>query len=114
MKPLDVPEGTSNTQLKKKNFSIPRKNKDFYISCFLIGQIAKNDLYKDEIAGKEIMSLTYLKIKEAQELLGGRVILLDVKKDAIPVIKFYKSEGFQKVIMESNDQEYLQMVKYIY
>jgi len=113
MKPLDIPKKTSKTQLKKKKSSIPQIDDDYIISCFLIGQLAKNDLYEDKITGKEIMELAYMKIIEAQELVGGRVILLDVYKFHNSVIRFYENEGFKKVQMISEDQEYIQMVKYI-
>lgn len=113
MKSLDIPKTTSRSQLKKKNSSIPRNDEDYIISCFLIGQLAKNDLYKSEITGSEIMSLAYLKIKEIQELIGGRVILLDVDKNHHSVINFYTNEGFRKVNMVSEDHAFIQMVKYL-
>ncbi|CCJ34297.1 hypothetical protein [Caloramator australicus] len=78
--------------------------------AILIGQLGKNDLYKDIIKGDEIMNYCLNTILDGQMCLGGRLIMLECK-DVPYLIKFYESYGFRKIERDYKDNELLQFVK---
>lgn len=112
-KTLGIPEDISNRQLRKKLGIIPN-NEHHYMPCYLIGQFGKNDNFNGKITGDEMMELALEKIKEAQDIVGGRAILLDVDKNTSKVIEFYEKHKFQHVMTEPEDDEQcIQMIRYI-
>ncbi|WP_103134058.1 acetyltransferase [Mesotoga sp. B105.6.4] len=44
---------------------------------YLIGQLGKNDTYRSEIDGNELVARVIATIKEAYEIVGGRCILIE-------------------------------------
>lgn len=90
----------SKTKVKK----LHGKNKNATgISTYLIGQIGKNHAVKNNpIDLGEILKYAYGKIKEAQDTVGGRVVLIECE-DNEKLIKLYEKNGF----------EYLQRDKYV-
>lgn len=108
------------TGKKKKRFSrfseYDEENKCHYIPLPLIGQLGKN--YKNEynklISGDILLKLACEKIKEAQDILGGRFIFLECE-DKPKLKEFYESNGFvcfgkrnlEKDEREKNSGEYL-------
>ena len=75
------------------------------IRSFLIGQLAKNsNIENNALTLKQIWNLILPILADAQDLIGGRVIILEC--DDIPqLIQLYESIGFQ--ILQK--QEYVQM-----
>lgn len=76
----------------------------------LIGQIAKNDLYKELISGSEVMKYCLATIFKGQAVLGGRIIMLECK-DIEYLIGLYKKFGFMKLERDYETNELLQMIK---
>lgn len=91
----------SNTQRAK--FKIKSKR---YTPVFLIGQLAKSSLYKDKINAKEILEYAELIISNARKLVGGNLILVEVK-DIEKLIKIYENFAFIQV----KKSELIQMIK---
>lgn len=62
----------------------------------LIGQIGKNfqDGYNALISGDELLAMACNTIREAQALLGGRIVYLECE-DTPALISFYERNGFQ-------------------
>jgi len=81
------------------------------IPCFLIGQLAKSDNFKDKKLGTYIIKLAFNKLKEAHKLVGGRFILLDALNNE-KIIEFYEKSGFFKI--EHKTKESIKMVKPFY
>lgn len=87
------------TGKKKKRFckfaEYDEENHCFFISLPLIGQLGKN--YKNEynklITGDVLLKLACDKMKEAQEILGGRFIFLECE-DKTVLREFYERNGF--------------------
>lgn len=107
-KVLHLPEEISKTQRKKIDGLY---NSVSELSTFLVGQIAKNDLYRANISGKEILRYTYEYIKEASILIGGRIILVELKNNP-KLIEFYNENGFSLLPNKTeNEENLLQMYK---
>ncbi len=94
---LTIPENASKNLVKKL---VGSKSTSKNIPAYLIGQLAKNDLFADKISGKEILETALDGIKKAQEIVGGRVVAIDCKPEP-KLHKFYISNGF--VYLGHND-----------
>lgn len=71
------------------------ENKCYYISLPLIGQLGKNykNGYNKLITGDILLKLACDKVKEAQEILGGRFVFLECE-DKPKLKEFYENNGF--------------------
>lgn len=98
-----------------------KESKSYNIALPLIGQLGKNyyNNYNDLISGDVLLKLACDKIKEAQELIGGRFVFLECE-DKNVLEEFYQSNGFvcfgkrnlEKDERSKNEGEYLlQMLK---
>jgi hypothetical protein len=63
------------------------------VTCFLLGQLARNDEYPDGIDGKEILDHAINILSGAQRLIGGRFVRVDCK-DVKGLLRFYQENGF--------------------
>ena len=68
----------------------------------LIGQIAKNDQYENVITGKALLAHALTVAQSVHEMIGGRIVMVDVKSDANGLIRFYEENGF---VLISEDPE---------
>lgn len=113
----------SETKRKKLlKFAIyDKESKCYNISLPLIGQLGKNyrNNYNKLISGDILLKMACDKIKEVQELVGGRFVYLECE-DKTKLKDFYESNGFvcfgkrnlEKDERNKNDGEYLlQMLK---
>ena len=66
------------------------------IDCYLIGQLGKNDCYKNEIDGKTILDSAIDILEKAKSFVGKRVVLVEAVDDE-KVMQFYIDNGFTKV-----------------
>lgn len=93
------------------------------VTAPLIAQIGKNftNDYNKLIQGDELLEMAINKVKEAQKILGGKVVYLECE-DKPFLIDFYKSNGFcefDKRNLDRDEKEDLcgqyliQMLKYI-
>ena len=87
----------SETKRKKLlKFAIyDKESKSYNISLPLIGQLGKNydNGYNDLISGDILLKMACDKIKEAQELMGGRFVFLECE-DKAKLEEFYQNNGF--------------------
>jgi len=110
MKVLHIPEKLSKNQRKKIDGLY---NSISEIPVYLIGQIAKNESSKDKISGKEIIEFAYSYVREASTIVGGRIILIELKNND-KLIKFYENNGFVLLPNKTeNEEDLLQMVRVI-
>lgn len=87
---LPIPENASKTLIKKL---VGSKSDARNVPAYLIGQLAKNDLFAKQISGKEILDTALKGIKKAQEIVGGRVVAVDCKPEP-KLHQFYIANGF--------------------
>jgi len=90
LKVLKLTEDVSITQRKK----IDGLNKEIReVPCYLIGQLGKNDSYKDDIAGSLILQYSMGIIRKAFNSVGGRVVLVECNNNE-KLLDFYTSNDF--------------------
>ena len=79
--------------------------------CYLIGQLAKNDPYRGDVQGKELVEYALGMFRTAHDLVGGRFVRVDCKN--IPcLVDFYKVNGFRE--LQTDDKTgLLQLVRFI-
>ncbi|MHB9924583.1 acetyltransferase [Clostridium botulinum] len=105
MKHINIGEGVSKSQIKRLDGF---KKDATSLNCYLIGQLAKNDLYQENIEGYEVLEYAINTLKECYSLIGGRVVLVECE-DTPKLIKFYKDNHFIRLQKDMNTN-YVQMV----
>ncbi|AVX30318.1 hypothetical protein CTH_0715 [Carboxydocella thermautotrophica] len=110
---LKIPEGTSVSQIRRLDGLYSRKGDGLIteIPAFLIGQLGKNDLYKDDINGDKLMKYALAVISRAQEIVGGRIVFLECQ-DKPKLIDFYSRNGF-KIFRKDPLDNLVQMIRLI-
>lgn len=116
---------TSNWRKRLARFDNKNESdeKYFVVSLPLIGQLGKNykNDYNQLISGDKLLELACDKVREAQKILGGKLVYLECENK--PKLKeFYESNGFvcfgkrnlEKDERDKNTGEYLlQMLCYL-
>ena len=97
--------------LRKRLMGVGYKSEqdNYEIKGYLLGQLGKN--YSDvaqkakSIDGNRLLTLAYIEIKKAYDLVGGRVLYLECE-DHYKVEEFYVNNGFKKMeaLRSKNDQ----------
>ena len=95
------------------------------IPVYLIGQIAKNDKYKNIFTGKELLIIALDKIKDINKQIGVKTIILDSVSNQNgkgKVVTFYQKNGFTEYAnvikyeaneKDENNEEVKTIVKYL-
>ena len=95
--------------------SLRRKLDGIFLSesvpCYLIGQLAKNDLSASRIEGSELLRIAEAFVSRAHETVGGRFIRVDCE-DKPKVIGFYSVNGYKELQMDASTG-LRQMVKFL-
>ncbi len=79
------------------------------LPVYLIGQLARDDAYANAITGHELLLHAWKILKLAQDMVGGRIVMVDVKTSADGLIRFYERENFQ-FISESEETGLSQLI----
>jgi len=109
LKSIDLAEEIS----KSKRRTLDGISKDAKsINVYLIGQLAKNDLYKDKIAGSEIIDYAIPLIKDCMKKIGGRVVLVECKNKK-KLIEFYKHHDFKILQSTPDSEDMIQLIRII-
>ncbi|EBI2485730.1 GNAT family acetyltransferase [Listeria monocytogenes] len=102
-KPLIISKRNFSTisgGMQKKLMGVGHKTdmQNYEIKSYLIGQLGKNynSISKKAKAasGNDILGLAYEKIKEANAIVGGRIVYIECENN-IKIIKFYEENGFR-------------------
>lgn len=113
MQVLKIPEdllSNRKTKLLDGFSSKIRGEKITEFPTILIGQVGKNDLFKESISGNDIMQYCLSTVFKGQAILAGRIIMLECK-DIPYIINLYEKFGFQKLEKDYNEDDYIQMIK---
>ena len=70
---------------------------DYTASVYLIAQIGKNYSIQEElqISGNDLLNLALDKLRAAQNLIGGKLVLVEREADREKLLKFYNDNGFK-------------------
>jgi len=106
MKSLKLNPVVSKSKIKKMDgFRSDIKETE----AVLIGQLGKNQDYKNQIDGKTILKTAIEIVYASHNLIGGRIVFLECANHE-KVVRFYEENGFA-FLQESG--EYLQMIRYL-
>lgn len=109
---MDI-ENISSSTMKKKLHGLyyPPANKEYKpIPCYLIGQLAKDDLHVGSMNGDELIYIALGLIDVAQSVVGGRFIKLDCM-DEPRLIELYERHGFRRV-QRAEESGLVEMVRF--
>lgn len=100
---VNVPEGMGMRKIRMLDGYSAKRNGAVVsvVPAYLIGQLAKNDMYSHELSGDEMLAAAISTIEKARNVAGGRLIVIDCK----PIEKlheFYTRNGF---ILIGHDEE---------
>ena len=116
LKILSVPDDISNRMRREiDGFSAKihgEQIKDF--PCYLIGQLAKNsNVKKDALSGNELIDLACDVIATSVEVVGGRYIMVECRKEK-KLVQFYEQNLFSEIArIPDNEQPMVQMIRKI-
>jgi len=82
------------------------------VIVYLIAQLAKNDLYRSEIKGEEILDRAINIIERSQKLVGGRIIMVECENKG-SLLKFYEEHGF-KSLQVNRSNGLIQLIRNYY
>ena len=106
MKSLKLSPDLSNSKIKKiDGFRFDVKETE----AVLIGQLGKNQDYKTQIDGKDILKTAVEIVYATHNLIGGRIVFLECANKS-KVVKFYEENGF---VFLQESGEYFQMIRYL-
>lgn len=106
LKSLKFDVSLSKTRIRKID-GLSNKIED--TSVYLLGQLAKNELYQKETDGKEILEgYVFPLVAQAVKYVGGRIILIECANKE-KLISFYGNNGFVYL----QDDEYVQMIRFL-
>ena len=115
VKIFELPLSTSKTLRKKVNGLSSNDSSGNPISsvpAYLIGQIAKNDVFSSKISGSDLLSAACKFIISAQNYVAGRVIMLECA-DTHKLREFYMANGFSLLEESTNPNNLLTYFKII-
>lgn len=102
----EIQRTVSRTKRKKLDGMFDNKN----VPCYLIGQLAKNHKFKGEIDGRELVDYAMNMFRVGHELVGGRFVRVDCKKNDY-VVRFYENNGFHR--LRENEDGLLEFTRFL-
>ena len=100
LKPFKVKdEGLSsrNRRMISRFAEFDEEDKSYTAALYLIAQIGKNYALPEDsrIDGADLMQLALQKLRAAQHLVGGKLVLVDRETDRPKLLKFYQQFNFK-------------------
>jgi len=109
-KALNLREGISKNVRKHLDGLGNKQGSTFVV--YLIGQLGKNDNYRSEIDGKELIAMAIATIKEAYDVVGGRYILVEC--EPVPGLKkLYEDNDFTFLQESLENDSLIQFIRFI-
>lgn len=70
---------------------------DYTASIYLIAQIGKNYAIEEplQISGGDLLNMALDKLRAAQDLVGGKLVLVEREADRAKLLEFYNANGFK-------------------
>ena len=100
LKPFTVHESKlskSNIRLISRFAERNDETRTFTASVYLIAQIGKNYAVEANrrISGKDLLDLAFDKLRAAQDLVGGKMVMVEREADREKLHDFYAANGFK-------------------
>ena len=100
LKPFTIHESKlskTNIRLISRFAERNEETGSFTAALYLIAQIGKNYALPEDrrISGGDLMSLALDKLRAAQDLVGGKMVMIEREADREKLLSFYESNGFK-------------------
>lgn len=98
---LDEAEISKKKRKTLQSKMFPRNNS---VGCFVIGELCRSDDYtSDELPGEYILNECLSVIKEVQQMIGGRSVLVDSRRALLESL--YSKRGFKELMPAGSETE---------
>ena len=100
LKPFTVHESKlskSNVRMISRFAERNDETHTFTATVYLIAQIGKNYAIDEDrrISGKDLLNLAFDKLRAAQDLVGGKMVMVEREADRDKLHSFYAANGFK-------------------
>lgn len=121
VKPFTIPANrlsSTNRRLISRFSEVNAETGNYTSSVYLLAQIGKNFSVQSQyqIPGQDLLAIALEKLRTAQDLVGGKLVLIEREADREKLYDFYKANGFKSwnSRYDKNDQvQYDQMIRVI-
>lgn len=88
-------DGLSKSTIKRleRYGTTDDEGKTIQVAMPLIGQLGKNEAYREMISGSDLLQMACAKVYDAQRILGGRYVYLECEDKEV-LTEFYNKNGF--------------------
>ena len=100
LKPFSIARdklNSANRKLISRFAELNERTGEYTAAIYLIAQIGKNFAIEedDRIEGKALLELALEKLRSAQTIVGGKLVLVEREADRPKLLEFYKDRGFK-------------------
>ena len=88
-----------NRRLIQRFSRLDEESGKYNVAIYLIAQIGKNTniAQGSAIRGSELLELAYEKLRVAQKIVGGKLVLIEREHNREKLLEFYKANGFRSL-----------------
>ncbi len=113
LKSLKIQKDTNVSGRLQRKLKL-KKESDRIVPAYLIAQLAKNDKFKNDISGDEILNHALDTVLTAIKCVGGNLVWVEANRERKNVMDFYSRNGFKEIQSETRDGiEFSQLFKLI-
>lgn len=121
VKPFTIPASrlsSTNRRLISRFSEVNEETGNYTASVFLLAQIGKNHAIQRQyqVSGRDLLEVALDKLRAAQDLIGGKLVLIERESERMKLHDFYKANGFKSwnSRYDKNDNvQYDQMIRVI-
>ena len=121
VKPFTIPASclsSTNRRLISRFSEVNEETGNYTASVFLLAQIGKNYAIQRQyqVSGRNLLEVALDKLRAAQDLIGGKLVLIERETERMKLHDFYKANGFKSwnSRYDKNDNvQYDQMIRVI-
>ena len=121
VKPFTIPASrlsSTNRRLISRFSEVNEETGNYAASVFLLAQIGKNHAIQRQyqVSGRDLLEVALDKLRAAQDLIGGKLVLIERESERMKLHDFYKANGFKSwnSRYDKNDNvQYDQMIRVI-
>ena len=121
VKPFIIPASclsSTNRRLISRFSEVNEETGNYTASVFLLAQIGKNYAIQRQyqVSGRDLLEVALDKLRAAQDLIGGKLVLIERETERMKLHDFYKANGFKSwnSRYDKNDNvQYDQMIRVI-
>ena len=121
VKPFTIPASclsSTNRRLISRFSEVNEETGNYTASVFFLAQIGKNYAIQRQyqVSGRDLLEVALDKLRAAQDLIGGKLVLIERETERMKLHDFYKANGFKSwnSRYDKNDNvQYDQMIRVI-